>query len=952
MYRNLLVLTLLLFPFFQNLFAEDDTHPLILEIREAMAEQPNDGLSLLQAALETFEKNDDLANWIVACKDVGVEFDYAGDLTAAMNVYGMAVQEKLFRQPKSAEEWEALGWLYANAGFTLFYAGKYFECKPWYEKAHRIFEEEVRTLDTTDVAYVHRELGNIYTRFGDFEGALLLLERTQQVALEHGNFNLAAEASSDMGIAYFSQGRHEQAIDICRQALNYPQLGIVPKALLESQLAGVYAQIDERKTALEHARSAEALLTEIVVDSIHPQGPLWLSDLRKLQGELLEETAAARAALDHSQQLLQQIFPDTMRREFAKLRMVEAGFHLKHDRPEEALRHQQTALRSVLYRFTETDPKHNPDPSHFYPENVILEALAGKAASFQALYEDTGEQDWLESALACYDLIFEAERAYRQVHHFESSKLTLLEESSRRTESAMEAAWQMHQDFGTDEPLERAFGFSEKSKSILLYEALRHSGASSIANVPDSLLIQERRLREALAETEKNLFFKEQKKDASGLDELNLRMLDLTASINSLVQKMEEEHPAFYQEKYGESAISIAEVQSLLRPGQALVEYFVGDSSIFIFLVKNDDLHVERVPKDFPLEQWVADFREGIEAFQFSSNNRDSLCQSYTGLGQQLYQKLLQPIGNQQLPNDLIIIPGGILGFLPFDALLTEAPSANCIFKKYPYLVRRHNVSYCYSSTLLKVLREKRTEEAEASFAGFAPAFAEGNSSGFGRLKFNIESVQEIGKLLGGQSFIRTDASKRNFEENAANFRMLYLSTHAKANTDEGNFSFVVLAGSNPPLRGGRAGYDTLFVNDIYNLPPLLAELVFLGACETGSGKWYDGEGIISLARSFLYAGSRSIVTTLWSINDESNKQLTFRFFENLNAGQAKDEALRNAKLELLASDRPDLYAHPVYWAAYTPIGNMEPVKGRFPWWLVGVGVAGLGGVFFWRRRL
>jgi CHAT domain-containing protein len=119
---------------------------------------------------------------------------------------------------------------------------------------------------------------------------------------------------------------------------------------------------------------------------------------------------------------------------------------------------------------------------------------------------------------------------------------------------------------------------------------------------------------------------------------------------------------------------------------------------------------------------------------------------------------------------------------------------------------------------------------------------------------------------------------------------------------------------------------------------------VFLGACETGSGKWYNGEGIISLARSFLYAGARSIVTTLWSINDESNKKLTTSFFRHLHEGERKDEALRHAKLEQLEHSGLDLYAHPVFWAAYTPIGNMEPVKSKTKWWyyLAGLGLAGL----------
>lgn len=945
MFRNLLPTILLLIPFWIKAEIPEEPSPTkLVEAAKAKAGTHRDSsLLLLHSALELFEKENQLEAWLDAVKDVGVAFDMAGDLQTSMQVYGFAKNEKLPRQPKSMEEWEAMGWLHANAGFTLRWYGNYFAAKDWYEKAHYIFEEKVQQLDTTDVAYVHRELGNLYTRFGEHEAARLMLERTRQVALEQGATNLAAEATNDLAIALTDHGEHEEAVQICRQALQQPRLNLVSKALLHVTLATSYMELDELETARFYADEAERLLSLVIQNKLHQNGALWLSNLLKLKGQILENESEAADALRRSHEWLAKVFPDTMRREFAKLRMAEAQFLLAHDRPQEALKKQQAALRTVLYRYNETDPLVHPHSTHFYPENTILEALAGKAEAFRKLHEETDEQTWLDHALTCHELIFEAERAYRQVHHFESSKLTLLAESNRRTESAIDAAWMLFEKYGDQKALEKAFEFSEKSKSILLYEALRHSGASSIANVPDSLLIEERKLRESLAEVEKNLFFKNQKEDTTGIADLNLKVLELTNSIQSLVEKMEKEHPNFLREKQGGITRSVTDVQAMLHDDEALVEYFVGRSHVYIFLVKKDDFYVERIKKDFSLEKWVTDFREDIEAFQFPGNDRKKLCENYSSLGVSLYQKLIQPLNGHSLPGSLIIIPDGILGFLPFDALLTKAPAAPCIFKKYPYLVRQHIISYSYSATLHGMLLEKTEREARGEFAGFAPYFPEGNSSGFDKLDGNIPSMEKAVSLFGGMPFSNSAASRQNFFENVANFRMLYLATHAKANMDENGFSFIVLADGD--------GYDTLFVKDIYNLPPLAAELVFLGACETGSGKRYDGEGIISLARSFLYAGASSIVTTLWSINDDSNQELTSHFFQNIKDGQSKNEALRNAKLSILENDRPDLYAHPVFWAAYTPIGNMEAMGGEMPWWWMGLAAIGLLGLFFiWKR--
>jgi CHAT domain-containing protein len=612
---------------------------------------------------------------------------------------------------------------------------------------------------------------------------------------------------------------------------------------------------------------------------------------------------------------------------------------------EKALVQQQLALQSVMLGFRENDPAANPRPDKFYPENTLMEALGGKAAVFKKLYQQTGDRRWIEKSLECHDLLFSAEQAYRRVHHYESSKLATLDEASRRAETAIHTAWEASQ--GDGKWLEVALGFSEKSKGLLLLEALRNAGANSMANVPADLLFAEKQLAEQLAQWEKELFTKESAAapDATAIEQLKNDILLRNQELSSLRRQIERDYPAFYQLKYRQSETVLAEIQAMIRPGQAVLEYFVGDSTLFIFLVKKDKFYVERLERDFPLEDWATQFRQGIEAFQFYGSNRDSLCRAYTALGQQLYQKLLAPVEKHGLPKDLLIVPGGILGFLPFDALLYEAPVSDCVFKKYPYLARRHNISYNYSLSLLQELRKGKKQRAGGGFAAYAPAFPKGGQAGFGPLLFNISSAEAVQAMLGGQVFSNEMATVKAFREQAARHDILYLATHAKANSGDGDFSFIVFS-------NGQGQYDSVFVNDIYNMP-LAADLVFLGACETGSGQWFNGEGIISLARSFLYAGAGSVVTTLWSINDESNKELTISFFRHLNGGARKDEALWNAKLEQVDNAQQDMYAHPVFWAAYTPIGDMEAIKNgglKWQWLLAGTAVLGLV-LFFYKKK-
>ena len=153
-----------------------------------------------------------------------------------------------------------------------------------------------------------------------------------------------------------------------------------------------------------------------------------------------------------------------------------------------------------------------------------------------------------------------------------------------------------------------------------------------------------------------------------------------------------------------------------------------------------------------------------------------------------------------------------------------------------------------------------------------------------------------------------------------------------------------------------QAESNLLFARDIYNLK-LDSDLVVLSACETAVGEKQLGEGIISLARAFTYAGARSSLTTLWQVNDEAASQLMQNFYKALKAGQPKDKALQNAKLNYLENN-PNEFVHPFYWSAFIPIGDMRAIDLGGQSSYAQFGLFGVGGIvlliigrYFIRRR-
>ncbi len=184
-------------------------------------------------------------------------------------------------------------------------------------------------------------------------------------------------------------------------------------------------------------------------------------------------------------------------------------------------------------------------------------------------------------------------------------------------------------------------------------------------------------------------------------------------------------------------------------------------------------------------------------------------------------------------------------------------------------------------------------------------------------LPYSKTEVEEIQKIIGGDLLINKDATLENFLKKAENYDIIHIATHTIVNENlplSSEFLF------NPSSEN----YE-LFLSDIYALN-LKAKLATLSACNTGRGKLEKGEGIMSFAHAFKFAGCSSIVMSLWAIDDISTAKIMKNFYAELKKGLPKDVALRNAKLKYIEAGNSKTAA-PVFWAGAVPIGEMQPLK-------------------------
>ena len=517
----------------------------------------------------------------------------------------------------------------------------------------------------------------------------------------------------------------------------------------------------------------------------------------------------------------------------------------------------------------------------------------------------------------------------------DDSKLWLLDNNFRIYEEAIRHALLAADRAGRPEYRHQAFRWAEESKALLLREALGRNQANAFENIPDSLTVRETNLQTDILALEKMRFEQNDRLPPGQVQEIEKNLLSLRQAYNELIDTFEVLFPDYYRLRYDPSVVSVTELRNeLLVPEQGLVEYFVGDSTLFLFLITRDTFRTWSISKDFALNQEVARLRAAINLFPAAKNESEYLAaiDAYAQSAHHLYARIFAPLRQEPLlPARLIIVPEGALSYLPFSTLLSDSVpvSDRRNFHRYPYLLRDFQFSYSYSASLLREMAGRHTRSAQRHFfAGFAPDFTATNLA---PLQYTRSEVEMISESVHGRSYLGDEAHLELFLKQASRYRVLHLATHGKANDRRGDFAYLAFA--------RRDSLQLLYAADLYPLN-LDADLVVLSACETGIGEYRRGEGIVSLARGFTFAGARSIITTLWSIDDEKSSGLMAAFYQLLQEEIPKDQALRTAKLNFLDQFRQDA-AHPFYWSPYIALGDMQPLfyytDYRPLYWLTGL---------------
>lgn len=801
------------------------------------------------------------------------------------------VKEAIIRLTKAAHIWEKLGDS-RELSATLYFLAQRHEDLGDYDEARKADEKALelsrQNSDQIRESLVLGHLGNLAIRIEDDEQALDYFERAAGVSRAAGKLNLEQIHLANSGVIAKRKRDYGKARIIYLQALKGArEMGDESvEASILNNLARVYDLSGEKQKAIE---TYEEIL------------PIW----RRLESSDNES---------------------------ATLKNLGAVY--------ESMGQNEPALQH--YKFALEKGRHLGNP------NREAHILADLARVHRALgMRDQARID-IEQALA----IFESLRArlanptHRAMFAASSRKYTdlildlLIQDKNQKTAT-------LNQN--------KAFEFSERAHARSLQEMLLTAGIDFRQDADQKLLDRETQLKKQIQSMDtQRLQLLARKDGAAKAAEVEKELGNLYSQYENLVSDMRKSNPQLANLTQFQP-VRIDELQkNLISDRAVLLEYYLGDEQSYLMAMSPDSLTSFVLPPRETIEKLANKLYDAMSApgqkirFETPQERVDRMAKAerdFNLASSELSRILIAPVRDQLGDKTLLIVPDGVLQYVPFAAL--PDPRAGSIT---PLIVHNEIVNLPSAAAFLTLRRNYRPlPDTGRSIAVMAdPVFSREDSrfeqltatavsgnidetavdimqnimtrgSGHGlklpRLRYSRNEATSIASMSGLKSSMVALDFKANLDliksVEMSRYGYLHIATHGLMNSEVPALSGLVLSLVD---ENGQSRDGVLKLDDIYNLK-LNAELVVLSACQTALGKEIKGEGVIGLTRGFMYAGARRVVSSLWMVDDAATAEMMKVFYEGMLKKNLKPaSALRAAQIAMLKKDNWDA---PYFWAGF-----------------------------------
>lgn len=862
----------------------------------------------------------------------------------------------------------------------------------YFLRASSLIRDDKRKYLTLTIQCEDR-LGWAYLQKGDYTKSIEHL--TKALKLQSGlsageNVNVASSCFN-LGVAYSAIGDYERAIDFMNKSLALDRriLGITHShnAEITRELAGIYAaknDFEEADRLIQHSYAIRDLAfgenqtalgyTHLTLGNIYEKRGEYLLALDQFQkaltlrlrlkespdrnditilyssiGSIYASMKDYKRALEYFNKALdhQNKLPEPNRPERAATLKGLGDVYTKQREFATGLHYYQQAIITLVPEFSDTSIQSNPTPHDVTRGKDLVRVLGAKASAFELWYSPRSRDlSNLQASLSSYECADRVVGLLRRRLTAEGSKLFLEEESHSLYQNAIRVSMKLFTATRKTRYKEAAFHFAENSRANILLDGLVDTDAKQFGGIADSIIEMERSLRIDLTYYGTKLqkeIDKKERSDTPKIIDLQNKCFALKNDMQELLTLLDRKYPRYYEMKYKNDSPTVGELQHAIDDKTCLLEYALDEHTIYVFVITNTAFDAVAIPKSIGLDQIASTFHKSIIKIDREDYIRSSAA---------LYDALLRPLEKRiSGKSRLLIVPDGLLHYLPFEALISDHSSQKNVevdFSALNYVVRSHEITYAYSAGFyLNRLRQKSgAPKREKSFAGFAPVFRESDGNGvflaknasklesdssefrsisldgkkFNELKFSGEEVSAIAEQFQKQgkpsaSFLHGNATEENFKTRVGKYSYVHIATHGYIN--EGHPQLSMLLFSQP--RDSTTKEDgVLYGGETYNLD-LNVDLLVLSSCESGIGKLMKGEGIMAMTRGFFYSGATNIIFSLWKVYDKQTSDLMRAFYRNVLAGETLSSSLRKAKLTMIADQRT---AFPSKWSGFVLVGN------------------------------
>lgn len=813
------------------------------------------------------------------------------------NLENLEKFEKLL-DPKTNPELLAVVILNCNIAYYENQFGQTNKAILSYEKAWRIFQKnKFANFDITENCL--KPLGNLYTIIGDYDNAENIIKQYYFLADVNKDLNQKIAAVINLSNVIQNTGRINLAISLLQETIKREKLSESQKGILLSSLGANYLIVNQNKEAKIAIEKAIKLL-ENQKDQTQN-----LSNCYKNLSSIYfqnKDFQKANSCFEISENYLSKTF-GIGKRATAKNYYDHALLFYNEQNYDRAIEYIGLTFSNLINNYNRS-LESLPRQKVLFADTVLLDAIDLKAAIYNNLNQP-------KKALEAYQLSFYIEDLFSNLLVYENSKIINQIRVRNRVENCIAIYDLLFQKEKKISYLETAFELCDRTKSSVLKNYLSNYKTASAEE--KSILEQLQNLNTEIVKEQQKLNYADISKINNAIQNQNQIMLSL--------KNIRSKNPSFVSENYDLKAL----YSKLENDNACLVEYFSGSQKMYSFALENNNIVLKSFENNVENKLKIATFLDYFGNPDAITNN----VLGYNDSGKTVFDLLQLP--TKKANKNLIIIPDGILNFVPFEALITKK-STTTNFAKMNYLLKNYRIGYNNSASFYS--NAKPFSGNKKTVLGVFPVFEKTDYE----LTFSKKELQSIKNNFEGKYFENSLATFDNFKNNAANYSILHLSTHGNSGDTEVPASIKFY------------DQDVLY-SEFYNLK-INPDLVVLSACETGIGKLYKSEGAMSMARGFQVAGAENLLFSLWKVNDYTTAIFMDKFYKNIKNGNSFFEANHQAKLDFLKkSSVPNAKKSPYYWSAFVYYGTIDNAGAKINYWIWILVIAGFVGFLFLLKK-